>query len=261
MIIKRIAQLFFFFVVVGGTLPISTLAVEENTAELMLKQMSSYIGSQKTIELSFDSSIEVITPQLEKIQFTNSGSARLQRPNKMHTHRYGSYADVNMYFDGSTVSIYGSHVNKYAQFDAPGSVDDLLHALREGHGVSLPGSDLLLNDSYSLLIADVIEAKYIGQGVINGIACEHLAFRNTDTDWQVWIQAGDTPIPRKFVVTSKTMASGPQYTVVIKKWKTGGELKPDIFIFTPPKGAGKIANDNLVEFDELPPEAIGDEKK
>ena len=46
-------------------------------AKALLKAMSDYVSSQTTIELTFDSDIEVITPQLEKIQFTNSGEALL----------------------------------------------------------------------------------------------------------------------------------------------------------------------------------------
>ena len=36
----------------------------------ILKSMSDYVGSQPTIRATFDSDIEVITPQLEKIQKT-----------------------------------------------------------------------------------------------------------------------------------------------------------------------------------------------
>jgi hypothetical protein len=44
----------------------------------------------------------------------------------------------------------------------------LVHALREGHGVSLPGADLLLSDSYTVLSERVMEAKYIGRSIIGG---------------------------------------------------------------------------------------------
>ena len=158
---------------------------QDGDALVLLKAMSDYVGSQKTIEITFDSSIEVITPQLEKIQFTNSSHALLNRPNQLTAHRQGGYADVSMYFDGETVSIYGKSINGYAEFEAPGSVDQLIEMLRAGHGVALPGSDLLLSNSFELLAADVLEAKHIGRGVIDGRECEHLAFRNFDTDWQL----------------------------------------------------------------------------
>lgn len=133
--------------------------------------MSDYINSQKTIEVTFDSDIEIITPQLEKIQFTNSGDILLSHPNRLRAHRVGGYADVALFFDGKTVSIYGKHINGYAQFDAPGTIDQLIEVLRQGYGVALPGADLLLSNSYDILMAGVKEARYIGRGVIDGRGC------------------------------------------------------------------------------------------
>jgi len=230
-------------------------------AKVMLKAMSDYVGRQKTIELSFDSDIEVITPSLEKIQFTNSGEALLQRPNKLRATRVGGYADVALSFDGKTVSILGKHLNAYAQFDAPGSVDQLIEALRAGHGVALPFADLLLTNSYEALVAGVLEAKHIGRGVIDGRECEHLAFRNFDTDWQLWIEVGASPIPRKMVITSKTLNSAPQYTLRVKTWKTDVKAAPDAFVFLPPAKAQRLSPDALIGLDELPPDASAGAKK
>jgi hypothetical protein len=228
---------------------------QENDATAILKAMADYAGSQQTIQLTFDSAIEIITPQLEKIQFTNSGEALLNRPDRLRAHRVGGYADVTLFFDGKTVSVYGKHVNGYAQFDAPGTVDQLIHALRQGHGVALPGADLLLSNAYDVLVAGVQEAKHIGRGVIDGLECDHLAFRNFDTDWQLWVEVGERPIPRKLVITSKTLNSAPQYTLRVKQWKTGMKPSPEAFTFTPPAGAQVLDHNALIELDELPPEA------
>jgi hypothetical protein len=230
-------------------------------ATVMLKAMSDYVGRQKTIELSFDSDIEVITPDLEKIQFTNSGEALLQRPNQLRAHRVGGYADVALSFDGRTVSILGKHINAYAQLEAPGSVDQLFEALRAGHGVALPFADLLLTNSYDTLVAGVLEAKHIGRGVIDGRECEHLAFRNFDTDWQLWVEVGASPIPRKMVITSKTLNSAPQYTLRVKAWNTDVKPAPDAFVFLPPAKAQRLDPDALIGLDELPPEASTGAKK
>ena len=242
-----------------ATVLVATLAAaparalaQGSDAKSILKAMSDYVSSQKTIELTFDSDIEVITPQLEKIQFTNSGEALLSRPDKLRAHRVGGYADVALFFDGKTVSVLGKHINGYAQFDAPGSVDQLIEALRSGHGVALPGADLLLSNSYDVLVAGIMESKHIGRGVIDGLECEHLAFRNFDTDWQLWVEVGERPIPRKLVITSKTLTNAPQYTLRVKGWKTGIQPAPDAFAFVPPAGAKKLASDALIGFDELP---------
>jgi hypothetical protein len=43
----------------------------------VLKAVSDYLASQKTISAAFDSSLEVMTPQGEKIQFNSSGTLLL----------------------------------------------------------------------------------------------------------------------------------------------------------------------------------------
>lgn len=234
--------------------PVNGLSQEENAAKSILKDMSDFITSHSSIELTFDSDIEVITPQLEKLQFTNSGTALLSRPDKLYAHRMSGHADVTLYFDGKTVSIYEKQVNGYVQFDAPDSIDQLIESLREGEGIALPGGDFLLSNVYEVLIAETMEAKYIGRGFIDGRECEHLAFRNFDTDWQIWVEASDTPVPCKMVVTSKTMNNAPQYTLHVKSWNTAITPKQDFFVFTPPAGAKELNHEALIGFDELPPD-------
>ena len=251
---KQRLALFFciFFLTAALVLWVPCAQAQGSDAKFILKAMSDYVSSQKTIELTFDSDIEVITPQLEKIQFTNSGEALLSRPDKLRAHRVGGYVDVALFFDGKTVTVYGKHINGYAQFDAPGTVDQLIEVLRQGHGIALPFADLILSNSYNVLVAGVLEAKHIGRGVIDGRECEHLAFRNFDTDWQIWVEVGKSPIPRKMVITSKTMNSAPQYTLRVKEWKTGVAPARDAFLFKAPTGAQKLSADALIDLDELP---------
>jgi hypothetical protein len=241
--------------------PSALAEVRQGDAKSILKATADYLGSQQTIELEFDSDIEVVTPELEKIQFTNSGEVLLNRPDKLRAHRVGGYADVALYFDGKTASIYGKNLNAYAQFEVPGSVDHLIEAMRAGHGVALSGADLLLSRPYEALVADVIEAKHVGRGVVDGVECEHLAFRNFDTDWQLWVDVGDKPVPRKLVITSKTVNGAPQYTFRVRHWKTGSAPASSAFDFVPPAGAKKIDPGALIELDELPPEAPAGERQ
>ena len=100
----------------------------------------------------------------------------------------------------------------------------------------------------------MLDAKHIGQGVIDGIECDHLAFRNNDVDWQIWIEVGSRPIPRKYVITSKAVTSGPQYTLRIKEWKTDVQVPADTFAFKPPADAKKVDFGALSGgIDEVPP--------
>ncbi len=221
----------------------------------LLKAMTDYTAAQKSISATFDSDIEVITAELQKIQFTSSGQLKLSRPDKLRVRRTGGYADVELVFDGKTVSLYGNNAKAYVQADMAGTIDQLIDGIQAKTGGAMPGTDLLLSSSYDVLTSDVIEGHHVGQGVVDGVECEHLAFRGHDTDWQIWIQTGAQPIPRKYVITSKTLAGAPQYTLRIKEWKTDAIADADAFAFKPPEGATKVSLDSdvMIEFDEIPP--------
>jgi hypothetical protein len=106
--------------------------------------------------------------------------------------------------------------------------------------VYAPGSDLIYKNAYNILTEDVISGFYIGMSVVGGVKCHHLAFRGNEVDWQIWIEEGNKPLPKKFIVTSKWMTGAPQFTVTIKSWNLSPKLADNMFTFVPPKGAQKI---------------------
>jgi hypothetical protein len=238
-------------------------AEDANDATKILKAMSDYTAAQKSISATFDSDIEIITPDLQKIQFTSSGQIKLNRPDKLRIRRTGGYADVELVYDGKTLSLYGNNAKSYVQADASGTIDQAIDALQTQTGATMPGTDLLLTNSYDELMTNVIDAEHIGMGVVDGVECEHLAFRGTDVDWQIWIETGARPVPRKYVITSKTVAGAPQYTLRIKDWKTDAIADADAFAFKPPVGATKVNLDSAakMELDELPPGTPAGAKK
>ena len=219
-------------------------------ANKILKAMSDFMTSQKAFSLTYDSDIEVITTDLQKIQFTSSGQVQAIRPDKLRATRTGGYKDVELVFDGKTLSVSSKFSNTFAQLDAPGSIDQVVGLLRDKYAVTAPGTDLLFSNPFDILTANITDAKHIGQGVIDGVECEHLAFRTPETDWQIWIERGARPIPRKYVITSKDVTAAPQYTLRIKEWRP--DAAADAFAFKPPQGAKKVAFKAL-QIDEVPP--------
>jgi hypothetical protein len=227
-------------------------SAQAGDAERILKAMSDYLTAQKAMMVAFDTDIEVITPDLQKIQFASSGKLLLRRPDKLRFSRTGGYADIDVTFDGKTLTVYGKNLQSYAQFETPGTIDQIIARLRDEHNVGAPGADFLLSNVYDDLIEDVMEAKYIGRGVIDGVECEHLAFRNAETDWQIWVELGDRPVPRKYVITSKAVAGAPQYTLRIKDWSSNVGILAESFEFQPPEGAMKLPLEAMTSIDEVP---------
>jgi Predicted periplasmic protein len=220
-----------------------TAPASAQDARAILKSMADYVGAQKNISATFESDIEVLTSDLEKIQFTSSGRMALTRPDKLYAQRTGGYADVELFYDGKTVTIRDRGAKVASRIDAPATIDELVDELREKYAVEAPGADLLLSDTEAALINGVVEAKYIGRGVVDGVECEHLAFRNDEVDWQLWVAVGPKPIPHKYVITNKAVTGAPQYTLRIREWSEA-DVGADRF-------AMQSGDTKLVAFGEL----------
>ena len=109
--------------------------------ETLLKAMSDYLASQKSLSAKFDSDVEVVTPELQKIQFSSSGEMKMNRPDKLRIRRTGGYADVELVYDGKTISLYGNNAKSYVQADLAGGTDKMIDKLYGQSSAGLPGAE------------------------------------------------------------------------------------------------------------------------
>jgi hypothetical protein len=225
---------------------------DEADARNMLKAMSDYLVGQTTISFGYDTNLEIVTKDGQKLLLASSGAMNLARPDKFRGSRHGGFADVEMVFDGKTLTLLGKDANVYTQVDIPGTLDHLVDELRDTYKRPVPGADLLLSNVYDELMREVTDVKDLGSGVIGGTECDHLAFRAKEVDWQIWIAQGEHPYPCRYVITSNGVDQGPQYSIQISDWKTGSDVAADDFAFKAPDGAKQIDAKELVDFDELP---------
>jgi hypothetical protein len=234
----------------GLGMPIA--GADEATAKRLLKAMSDYMAAQKTISLDYDANLEIVTPEKQKVGLASSGTLTLQRPDQLRATRTGGFANVELAFDGKTLTLVGKNANVYAQIETPGSIDHLVDELREKYHRPLPAADLISANPYGELMPLVMDAKDLGSGVIRGVECDHLAFRAEEVDWQIWIAQGDRPYPCRYVITSTDVPGDPQYTIDVRTWKTGDEVASARFGADIPAGAKKLNPGDLINFDDIP---------
>jgi hypothetical protein len=210
------------------------------------------MASQKAFSFDYDTYLEVVTKENQKLGLASSGTMTVNRPDKIRATRSGGFADVEFLFDGKTVTMLGKNKNAYAQAAAVGTIDQIVDVLRNKYHRPVPGADLLMSNVYDQLMPEVIDAKDLGSGVIGGVECDHLAFRTKDVDWQIWIAQGSRPYPCRYSITSTQVDRAPQYTMDMRTWKTGTEVASAPFTFTAPANAKKLNPGELRDFDELP---------
>ena len=157
---------------------------------------------------------------------------------------------LNFVYDGKQVLLYNLDKPCYALVDAPATLDATFDMLADDYDLVIPVADLLSSDPYHALIDQVTSAQDLGIGYVNDIKCHHLAFRQDAIDWQIWIDQGDVPMPRKIVITYKQLPQSPEFTAVLSNWNLTTQPAADAFTITPP---ANVTRTDLVKVPPTPP--------
>ncbi|NOR80695.1 MAG: DUF2092 domain-containing protein [Methyloprofundus sp.] len=224
---------------------VSEVADVEPTANAILKQMSDYLAGIQKFEMTGHSSIESVLDSGQKIMLDFSNKISIQRPNKLSSSRIGEGVDQRFFYDGQSFTLYNKQDNVYASIAAPETISKTLDYTLAQFNLIAPGIDLLHKNSYERLSNELLSGFYIGKSVIDGVECHHLAFRNTEVDWQIWIQTGAKPLPKKYIITSRWITSSPQYSTTMN-WNLAPDFSDNMFNFVAPKDVKKVDSINTL---------------
>jgi hypothetical protein len=235
-----------FALAMGGALNSAYAADDaqaiEPEAARVLKQMSDYLGSLEQFTVRSENTIDTVLQSGQLLQMGAHVDIAIQRPSRFRVNRKADIVDQEFYFDGKTLTLYGKRVKYYSRMTASRSVDidTALELAEEEVGVFMPAADLFYKNPYQRLMDDAQSGFHAGTSIVGGVEVHHLAFRGSEVDWQIWIEKGDRPLPRKYLITSKRVAGAPQFTAVLSDWKTSVKLDDALFQFSPPSGAEEI---------------------
>jgi len=219
--------------------PADTRTAMDPRAMAALNKMSDYLKTLKSFKITSEISKDEIVDSNMKIQKSASNEMVVRLPDRLFAHIKSDEQDLQFIYDGATLTLYDIPKKYYATATAPPTVSRTLDAVQARYGIAFPMADFIQMSAQENLLQNLTDAGYIGTSFIDGVECEHVAARQKDVDWQVWIEKDSTPLPRKLVITTKTDATQPQFTARIK-WDTTPDIDSNLFSFTPPKDAVRI---------------------
>jgi hypothetical protein len=204
----------------------------------VLSAMSAYLGGLRSFSVDYAAVDEVVTTEGQKLQFLHSGALMVQRPDRLHAVRRGAAGTAEMVLDGRDLILFARSANAFLRLPAP-SIGAGVEAVRQ-LGFDAPGADLLADRPLDSATTDITSGVHVGMTFIDGVEVHQLAFRGAEVDWQLWVTVGDRPLPLRYVITSKSVAGGPQYTAEFRNWVVAPPADPLRFVFAPPAGARQI---------------------
>jgi hypothetical protein len=203
-----------------------------------LEEMGAYLRTLKNFQIRSETSRDEVLDSGQSVEFDGVVDMIIARPNRLRA-EVTTDKQQRMYFDdGKTFNVWARRVNYYATIPAPTTLRELADLLADKYNLELPLVDLFYwGDRKST--SDIVGAVDVGSSQVDGITCEHYAFRQEGIDWQVWLQQGDYPLPRKLVITTTTDPARPKFTSVMA-WNLAPSFDDAAFTFVPPKDAKKI---------------------
>lgn len=226
----------------AGPDPIANEGIIDDGAIDALKEMSAYLMSANTLAFTSQGSMDAVTADGQRIQLDGRTNYKVRRPGGFVVDYVSDIKSRRFIYDGKTFTVYSPTLGYYSSVPAPATNREVLDTIYNKFGIALPLEDLFRwgdPDGANQRIAALKSAYQVGSATIDGVETDHYAFREADVDWEVWIQKGDQPLPRKLVIVDRTDPARPTFTARLT-WQFNPTLADSDFTFVPDANAKKI---------------------
>ena len=206
-----------------------------------LDRMSAYLRTLTSFQVDTYSLTDDALDNGQLAQLGRTARLKVRRPDGLQVELNNDRGDRNvLYYNGKTASIYSPRTKYYATVPAPATLKEVVGVLNEKYDIDVPAADLFSWDSGKMDPGAIKSASYLGVAAVDGHLTDQFAVRQADVDWQIWIERGSTPLPRKLVIVTTSDPARPQHTVVLR-WNTSATFAPSVFDFKAPAGSHRIA--------------------
>jgi len=204
-----------------------------------LQKMSAYLRSLTAFHVQAVTTDEDVLEDGQKIQYSGTADVLARTPGHLWAEVVSDRKYRILYYDGKTLSLYAPRVGYYASIAAPPTIAQLAKTLDNEYDLAIPLEDLFLWGSAGWNSGGIESVMDVGPSQVNGTTCEQYAVRQKDIDWQIWVQLGPFPLPRKIVISNRTDEERPEHTVVYT-WDLAPSFNDATFAFTPPPGVHRV---------------------
>jgi len=207
-----------------------------------LRQMVRDLAEAKALKVRVVEEFDALQPSGETFSFGKNVEITVRRPDRLRVvgaERAGAQRISS--YDGKRVTVYDAERNAFATVERSGSLDSTLDFLRDEVGMKLPLAGLFSAGLGQLLLENMTTATYIDQETVEGVDCDHVAFRYADgAGIQVWVPREGLALPHRLIMTFEDAKGRPQFRADFREWNLSPDVSDAVFVFQPPAGARAI---------------------
>ena len=214
-------------------------------ADALLRRMGDYLAQAQFFSVSAEVWQDIQLGSGQQVQVGRQIEMQVRRPDRFHAEVHSPHRNRGLYYDGKSITLLNRVQNFYGSISAPPTINEALDVASERFGITLPLEDLIVSDPYPSAMRKVVAGIYLGPVPVLGVPCDHLAFSMGKVDWQIWIEHGARPVPRKIVITYKDEAGTPEYIAIFSNWDFQTKLPDFLFTVELPPGTAKISVEEI----------------
>jgi hypothetical protein len=221
---------------------VTPAAVTPGEAKAILMRMADFMAKTKSFSVDVRNSYDVYENSGQKIEFNQMRKITMVRPDRLRVDVEDSNGDKKLViFDGKEITVSSPNQKLYAQTAKPGTIDGAIVYFVRDLGMKLPLAVLLMTSARDELERRTQKLDYVEKTSILGAPAHHLAGRTESVDYQVWVAEGYKPLPLRVVLTYRNEKGQPQFRAQFSDWNLAPAAPAEMFGFTPPPEAQKIA--------------------
>lgn len=216
-------------------------AAERVEPELIvaLDTMGAYLASLESFGLVSTFGTEVVLDNAQNVEIGGTASYVVRRPDRLRVNLVSDFGEREFIYDGETLYVVSPRENVFGEVGVGPTIKEMLETVAYHLGIEVPMADLFDWGTEDAPIDAVLEGFLVGNAQLEGVTTKHWAFRTANKDFQIWIQDGEQPLPRRIVIEDNAQFGRPAFQADLT-WNLEQPIADDDFTFTPPDGASFI---------------------
>ena len=225
--------------------PAFAVAESDERATAVLGKVAEYLAADGGHSVEVDINYKATVDGEDDTMGTHYSLA-IARPDKVALHIKNTQVEISFVAKGGALTTY---IPEYAQYTIEEGIDSITPVIERAGFGPIRGAALILSEfAHEKPFVDGIEAKYVGEETLDGAAVHRLSLKSEYVTWDMWVDAGESPLIRKAVpdmtqTIADAKANGVEVSVAVDvifaDWKKlDDELR---FAFNAPDDVEKVA--------------------
>jgi hypothetical protein len=214
---------------------------EAPSAEAVLERTIAFMSGLDNIAFDALVTFEVVQENGQTLHFDRVQRMAMARPDRLFWTTVRDDARIDsVWFDQGTFTMLKRPQDVYGQVQVSSTIDEMVDDLADDYNIVVPFQDLLAGRARELLIETPESSWYVGESWVMGVWTHHVALRNEDVDFQLWIQKDGDPLPLRIAIDWKNEEGSPTYVARFRKWIISPSFDDSDFVFNPPSDARQV---------------------